>query len=103
MTARVTRLTTSRSVGWRRERAAQHAVLAHQILDRAHLFFLAPAMAFLSGEDKAGIPKSLARLLGCPLSRKRGQEGRLDRVKLTMPRLLITVITCGMSACAVRT
>ena len=33
------------------------AVLAHQILDRAHLFFLAFAVALLGGEDKAGIPR----------------------------------------------
>jgi hypothetical protein len=32
-----------------------------------------------------GAEKSLARLYGCPLSRERGEEGRLDRVKLTMP------------------
>src|ERR1700730_18233362 len=36
-----------------------------------------------------GAEKSLARLYGRPLSRERGEEGRLDRAKLTMPSGLL--------------
>jgi hypothetical protein len=39
------------------ERTAQHAVLAHQILDCAHFLLLALAAGLLGGEHKAGISR----------------------------------------------
>jgi hypothetical protein len=36
------------------QRPAQHTVLAHQVLDRTHLFFVIFAVAFFGGKRKSG-------------------------------------------------
>jgi hypothetical protein len=67
-------------------RRTDSAFVRHQDIDPTGIVNLSRGGILLpSVARRFGAEKSLSRLQGCPRARERGQEGRLDRVKLTTP------------------